>query len=109
MKKILILTILTVGLLAFAGMAAADDVVAGSGTVGGSTGSSLDVTTSSNVQITYDGVDQAYGAMGEHKAGNRVYCTGSSTPGIFYKTKEAGSYTTETVDSTFTGSGWTAQ
>jgi hypothetical protein len=109
MKKLFIVFIVALCVLATASLAAAAaKSIEGSGFVG-ATGSTLSIATSSNVRITYEGSDQAYGAIGEHKAGNRAYATGSSTPGIFYKEKVAGNWTTETASTTFSGSGWTAQ
>mgnify|MGYP001557940414 FL=1 len=75
----------------------------------GATGSTLSITTSSNVRITYVATDQAYGAKGQHKAGSRVYATGSLTPGIWYIDKIAGNFDTTAVAETFTGASWTAQ
>ena len=104
---IIIVAMLSVlSVAAIAGAAAKD--VEGSGYVG-ATGSTLSITTSSNVRITYVATDQAYGAKGQHKAGNRVYATGSATPGIWYIEKIAGNWDTTTVGSDFIGTSWTAQ
>ncbi len=94
---------------AVAGAAVKD--VEGSGYVG-ATGSTLSITTSSNVQISYVAtgtLPQAYGAKGQHRAGSRVYATGSLTPGIWYIDKTAGTFNTTSVTETFVGTDWTAQ
>jgi len=111
MKKLLILffAVIVCSCMA-AGIASAAESVVGSGDIGSETGSSLTIATSSNVEIYYNGVEQGYGAAGQHKAGNRCYGTGNLTPGIFYKDKDAGIYLSENLpDSTFTGTDWTAQ
>jgi hypothetical protein len=38
-----------------------------------------------------------------------VYATGSSTPGIWYMEKTAGTFDTTSVGETFSGTDWTAQ
>lgn len=106
MKKAIAL-IVVIGCLLVAGVASASSVE-GTGVIGSGT-NTLTVVTSSNVRITYTAADQSYGAKGEHKAGNRAYGTGSGTPGIFYIIKVAGEWSTTSVGSDFTGSGWTAQ
>ena len=110
MKKTLIIIVAMLCVLsmtAIAGAAAKD--VAGAGYVG-ATGSTLTISTSSNVQISYvSTVGQAYGAKGQHNAGNRVYATGSSTPGIWYQVKIAGGWDSTSVTETFDGTNWTAQ
>lgn len=106
MLIILVAMLCVLSMAAIAGAAVKD--VEGSGYVG-ATGSTLSITTSSNVRISYVATDQAYGAKGQHKAGNRVYATGSSTPGIWYMEKTAGTFDTTAVGETFDGTSWTAQ
>jgi hypothetical protein len=110
MKKMFIYVIALICLLSFAGVAAAITTVTGSGGIGGT--STLWISTSSNVRISYEASEQAYGAQGEHKAGNRAYRTGSGTPGLFYnEAKVAGEYLENSdLGSDFGGGGeWKAQ
>lgn len=110
MKKIFILLIAAFCVIAVAGIASAVETVTdGTGNIGSNANSTLSITTSSNVRVVYTAASQTYGAKGEHEAGNRAYGTGSATPGIYYKVKEAGTWNTDTVGSDFTGSGWDAQ
>lgn len=106
MLIIFVAMLCVLSMAAVAGAAVKD--VEGSGYVG-ATGSTLSITTSSNVRISYVASDQAYGAKGQHKAGSRVYATGSLTPGIWYIDKTAGTFDTTSVGSDFIGTSWTAQ
>jgi uncharacterized protein YxeA len=109
MKKMLIIFVAMLCILSVAAIAgAAVKDIEGTGYVG-ATGSTLSISTSSNVRISYVATDQAYGAKGQHKAGSRVYATGSATPGIWYRDKIAGTFDTTDVTETFVGTDWTAQ
>lgn len=109
MKKIFMVFSVMLCLLLAAGIAMASQSVTGTGDIGSSSGGSLSVTTSSNVQILYSGSSQAYGTTSDHIAGNRVYGTGASEPAMYYKDKTAGQHWTSDPTTAFDTNGWTAQ